>query len=310
MNSRVISRCLLAGVFLAVCFTTSTSWSIELQPTVFDQGIQQVRFETGLTSDNSDIWLAATDQEEEPQFEEEAQWETKALDYKQKSPLKAFFMSLAVPGLGQFYYGSKIKPVAFLGIEAVSWMMNSKWNGDGDDLTSAYEAYNLAHWSRDNYGSYLFDVWGDSSDTDINDVTHHLPETNTQQYFEMTGKYDQFGWGWDDAEIGGRDLNSHISVGDLEKITDDSTTIPSSENRFTYEQMRDNANKKYDKADRMIYVVMFNHLVSAFEAYITTNKHNSALKNAENEFAVQVRASLRTSYVKWDTPFMKVTYKF
>ena len=296
--------------FLALCFTATTSWSIELQPTTFDRGIQQVRFETGLTSDVSDVWLAAAGDEGEPQFVDEAQWETKALDYKPKSPLKAFFMSLAVPGLGQFYYGSKIKPVAFLGIEAVSWLMSSKWNGDGDDLTSEYETFNRTHWLRQSYSDYLFEVWGDTSDANINDVTHHLPETNTQQYYEMTGKYDQFGWGWDDAAIGSRDLNSYISASDLEKITEDTTTIPYSTNRFTYEQMRDDANKTYDKADRMIYVVMFNHLVSAFEAYITTNKRNNALKNAENEFAVQVRASLKTSYVKWDTPFMKVTYNF
>jgi hypothetical protein len=34
-------------------------------------------------------------------------------EYKSKSPFKAFMMSLAVPGLGEYYLGSKIKAGSF-----------------------------------------------------------------------------------------------------------------------------------------------------------------------------------------------------
>ena len=175
MSARISSKVFPIALAMVLCLIATSVGSIELEPTAFDRGLQQVRFETGLTSETSDIWLAAADDEQEPEFEQEAQWETKALDYKPKSPLKAFFMSLAVPGLGQFYYGSKIKPVVFVGVEAFSWLMYSKWNGDGDDLTSEFEAFNDAHWSRQSYRDYLFEVWGDTSDANINDVTHHLP---------------------------------------------------------------------------------------------------------------------------------------
>ena len=59
-----------------------------------------------------------------------------------KSPAKAFILSLAVPGLGQYYYGSKIKPLVFLGVEVTSWVLYFKWNSEGDDITAEFEAFN------------------------------------------------------------------------------------------------------------------------------------------------------------------------
>ena len=53
-----------------------------------------------------------------------------------KSPSKAFLLSLALPGLGQYYSGSKIKAAAFVGVEAFAWLMRGKWNSEGTDLTA------------------------------------------------------------------------------------------------------------------------------------------------------------------------------
>jgi len=92
----------------------------------------------------------------------------------------------------------------------------------------------------------------------------------------MTGKYDQFAWGWDDAVRGGLGLqdfyiDSCTSDGDLLRITS-VATAPSSQHRLTYEGMRKKANDLYNTADTWLYVTIANHLISGFEAYISAKK--------------------------------------
>ncbi len=74
------------------------------------------------------------------------------------------------------------------------------------DLSECYE-FADAHWSKDEYTQWLIDSLGITSDTmryfdpvkqEWTYLTHHLPDTKTQQYYEMIGEYDQFRWGWDD----------------------------------------------------------------------------------------------------------------
>ncbi len=246
----------------------------------------------------------------EKQLNENFGQEIENSEFSKKSPTKAFLLSLAVPGLGQYYNGSKVKSFIFFGAEVAGIYMNIKFNDDGDKLTDVNEAYSLQHWSRDDYTTYLYTLWGQTSDTAINDVTHHLPTTNTQQYYEMTGKYNQFAWGWDDASIGGLSFQDFIDGGDLVKITGDDNTIPTSSRRLQYETMRNDANNKFDKAKQMTYMIMFNHIISAFEALISTNKHNKAMSMSEHEFSqLKIRGAMKSSYSKWDTPYIKITYK-
>ena len=238
---------------------------------------------------------------------------------KKKSPVKAFLLSAAVPGAGQWYYGSRIKPFIFLGTEIAAWGLHITWHKDGEDATDAYEAFNREHWSRGAYEQdYLFTVYGETDDDNVTarEVSHHLPETETQQYFEMTGKYDQFAWGWDDARLDGLLLDERISQGSLEAITGPSYT-PRSTNRDTYETMRDDANKKFDDARKMIIVSVVNRLVSALEAYFVTK--NQADKVHDDEFSRQnegvlsrlkFSAKLKSYHSKRDTPFVNVTLKF
>lgn len=229
-----------------------------------------------------------------------------------KSPTKAFFLSLAVPGLGQYYYGSRVKPFIFLGAEVAAWAFYINWHNEGDDLTSDYEAYNHAHWSRDDYSTYLEVVFGVSSDSELptgtRGITHHLPDDLTQQFYEMTGKYDQFSWGWDDAALADGTVLSGISP---EDTVVGGATVPYSANRLHYETMRNDANNAYDRATRMIFVSMANRLVSAFEALFTTKSNNKKLRAQSDEFGrLKVKARLRSFYAKNDTPYITVTWKF
>jgi len=238
----------------------------------------------------------------------------------EKSPLKAFVLSAAVPGLGQFYYGSKLKAGLFAGAEIATWALHIKWHGDGSDQRDAFEQFNRDHWSQTSYSQYLQYAYHVSDDEDVSatEVTHHLPDTRTQQYYEMTGKYDQFAWGWDDAEREGLDLEAYGTAhGEEIAITGPSKT-PSSARRLIYEGMRDESNRSFDKASKMIIAAIANRVVSAFEAYFVTKHRNQKSsgkatdglgeKDRGGEF--RFRASLKSYHSRRDTPYVKVTYKF
>jgi hypothetical protein len=248
------------------------------------------------------------------QWESSATPATSTTNTKMKSPAKAFLMSLAIPGAGQLYYGSKTKAAAFVGVEAASWFFHIKYHGEGDDLTTQYEDFSAAHWSRADYQYYLQEAYGVSDDDQLHEteISHHLPETNSQQFYEMTGKYNQFAWGWDDAIRNGMNLDSaaaNLSDSAL-RIVDQATT-PQSANRTTYNTMRGDANKKFDKATKILFVVMGNHLASAFEALISTKKLNKRLNPASGVLGnVKVKASLKSMYAKRDTPYVTFSYKF
>ena len=284
---------------------SSLSYGIELKPSVFGAESQKIRYAYTSASFGSEAGtLAMLDVES-------AKPTAGAL--KEKSPVKAFALSLAVPGLGQLYYGSKIKPFVFLGIEAAAWVMYVKFHNQGDDLTADFEAYNREHWLRTNYeDKYLLWTYGVTDDDSISaqELSHHLPDTRTQQYYEMTGKYNQFAWGWDDAMLGGNSIDDYSAGNPPPRITGESTT-PYSAHRLTYEGMRNDANNKYDDATKMLFVVLANHVISAFEAYLTTKSHNNTVEKTSEEFSrVHVGAKMRSLRTRWDTPFVQLSFKF
>ncbi len=233
--------------------------------------------------------------------------EKKSGDYK--SPGKAFAMSLIVPGWGQHYTGgSKIKSLAFFGTEVASWFLYFKWEKDADDLTDVYEAFNNAHWIEARYDSMIAWTYDALPDGSKPEISHHLPDTKTQQYYEMTGKYDQFVWGWDDALL----LSDSSVYGDYDAINYFQQVVgagvPDSPRRTAYEIMRDDANNKYDQARKMIYVSMLNRMFSAFEAMIAAKKHNK--KSGASSSNLSAEVSLKNYYVQRDTPFITLKMKF
>lgn len=240
-----------------------------------------------------------------------------AASFRPKSPGKAFALSMLVPGLGQIYNGSKIKAVTFLGIEATSWILQFKWHGDGNRLTDDFETFQETHWSEPRYSEYLLDVYGYADDDSIiaTEISHHLPDTRTQQYYEMTGKYDQFVWGWDDADLNGHGYAYYADTGSFVKAV--APNVPTSANRLAYETMRYDANKKFSNARKMIMVALGNRLVSALEAFISAKRsHDKRPSTGEGgggsrEFSHwKFQGKLKSVYARYDTPYLKVTYGF
>ncbi len=147
-----------------------------------------------------------------------------------KSPRKAFFLSMLLPGLGEYYTGAK-RGIAFLGVEALGWWMYAHYTGKGNDQEETFERFANENWRYSGAeGEYSYVEWfanrlvkNSLSTTDLPKnyadlsmnptymdsvtnilkdkdtlVNHTLPSTKTQQYYEMIGKYPQFVYGWKD----------------------------------------------------------------------------------------------------------------
>ena len=82
--------------------------------------------------------------------------------------------------------------------------------------------------------------------------THALPskEDDTQQYYELIGKYHQFVYGWDDAPS---------------EFTTDNTSVQSAR-RQAYETRRNDSNKYLKRASLVTGLAVLNHIASAIHA--------------------------------------------
>jgi hypothetical protein len=183
------------------------------------------------------------------------------LNTSYRSPSKAFLYSMLIPGSGQIYNDSKIKAGLFMAIEAVAWvdwLVNQK---QGKKKTDEYNIFADREWSAERYTNWLIETYGiisDTSEFERNDstmrFTHHLPETKTQQYYEMIGKYDQFRYGWSDTDyLIGKDKSPR---------------------REKYLQDRATANNYFTKAKTGAIIAIANHLLSAFDAALSAKRFN------------------------------------
>ena|GEM_PF-1007066 len=142
-----------------------------------------------------------------------------------KSPVKAFFLSLLVPGLGELYSGHRIRGAVFLAVEGTAWALWGTYRGKGKDWEDKYIAFQAKHWSFARYDAYRHAVWDRAgqesniwdpsrrlSDRQQDSLTiligtHHYDDCCGQKMpsdddrYEMIGKYYRFSYGWDDATL-------------------------------------------------------------------------------------------------------------
>lgn len=218
-----------------------------------------------------------------------------------KSVLKAFVYSAVIPGTGQLYTGSKVKAAAFFSVEAAAWAGYFIFHGKGNDKTTIFEDFANAHWSAGRYSDFLLVNYGVDDDDLAVDIygnlvfTHHLPDTKTQQYYEMIGKYNQFVFGWDDVDT------------TVTPATPENLGVAYSANREHYEGLRHDANVMYGRATASLIVMMANHVISGAEAALAARKHNKKVQMGEDRLSFRaVTATINDNTF----PMLTMTYKF
>ena len=218
-------------------------------------------------------------------------------ELEEKSPMRAALYSAVIPGTGQYYAGSVWKAILFAGIEIAGWTVFIVNTNNGNDQERQMENFANTNWSEQRYWSRMYYEARERGISDLpqyevddNDIiinydqnvanslryletalghTHRLPETKTQQYYEMIVKYlTQFGNGWADADF------YYTYYGNTNDMT---------RQMFSYRDMRNQMNEYHDTATTATNIILINHVLSALDAAWTASSYN-------REISMKIRA--------------------
>ena len=169
----------------------------------------------------------------------------------EKSPKTAFLLSLLVPGLGEFYAGTKMRAAGFMGAEAFTWLAYSSWRGKGNDIKAEFRVFADQNWNEARYRA-----WQAYNASQLESQQYFETETlpsksqDIQQYYELIGKYAQFVYGWDDV---------------TSAFTTDNMSVQSNL-RQQYETRRNDSNKYLKRASVVTGLAVLNRIASAIHA--------------------------------------------
>jgi len=218
-------------------------------------------------------------------------------EVEEKSAMRAALYSAVIPGTGQYYAGSIWKAILFAGIEIAGWTVFIVNTSKGDEQEAQMEDFANSNWSEQKYWSYLYykgkdeglidpdafsvdenEILLDYDATVINNLrfletalghSHKLPETKTQQYYEMIVKYlTQFGNAWQDANF------NDFYYGNADRMTPQ---------MFAYRDMRNDMNGYFDTASTATNIILINHVLSSLDAAWTASRYN-------REITMKIRA--------------------
>lgn len=253
----------------------------------------------------------------------------------QKSTRKAFFLSMLIPGLGEYYVGSK-RGFVFLGIEAVAWYIYITRTKQGNDLDTQFKNFADTHWhyadTKSSTGEDLvYTYWNWFKDklrengfsdsvsptnfTAIDSLTqalvgksgisHTIPSTKTQQYYEMIGKYPQFVYGWEDITKNNAALRD--STGKANGNFDEDIRNVVSPDRNQYMNMRKQSNDKLKLGQDGIDLMIINRMVSAIDAARLAYHHN---KKIDSELSMVRMSIVQKQINDHKVPMLMFTKKF
>jgi len=212
-------------------------------------------------------------------------------------PARGLILSLAIPGIGQWYAGAKKKALLFAGLEITGLFAWYQLQKQGDDLQLDFERFADDHWDLKSWvewAPYLY-AQGEEYRDIIIDGTHHLriilgedilssdtlasplwggdldevQVIRDLEFYENIGKYDQFVSGWDDLfnESGGEAWElKYKDVGDTTEV------IVMTMHKKKYLNLRKESNTAYRMASYAISAIMLNHVISAIDAFWETRR--------------------------------------
>lgn len=215
-------------------------------------------------------------------------------DYGIKSPFKAFMLSLAVPGAGEYYTGKKYRAIGFITADVLFWSGYFIYHSKGVSTEKDYKAYADEHYTWQTFMTW----WDQLPDSTKNIYSHRLPYDDANnvpifnhEYYENIGKYNQFQIGWP----GGQNYPY------IPNSPDTLTYMP--DERRIYLDMRKDSNDYYARAKTMMMISIANHIVSAFDAAIGAKRFNRGSK----QYSMKVNAREINGET---TPFLTLTAKF
>lgn len=185
-----------------------------------------------------------------------------------KSPGVAFALSLLVPGAGELYAGgSKWWAGGFLATEAITWTQFFRWRSKGNDLKEDFRNYADQNWDEARYRA-----WQDYNQSAGEPFQENetLPckdgstdpsceKHDTQQYYELIGKYDQFVFGWGDTQ--------GVPITTFNPEVD-------SDMRGGYETQRNESNKYLKRSSVISGLAVVTRIVSAIHASAVVRGQN------------------------------------
>ena len=213
------------------------------------------------------------------------------------SPLVAGLYSAVLPGAGQFYTKKYWQSAEFFGAEVLAWVVYAVYYNKGNQQTNYFQNYADQHWSVVSYANWIqtyypqnveghslfipntsnLPPWKQINWSQLNAVevsmatgtgfSHMLAPYGNQQYYEMIGKYAQFGSGWDEAaSYTPADVLANNGIGN----------VPAQ--MIAYSHMRGDANSFYNIATTVSYVILANHIFSALEAALSASRINQKIQ--------------------------------
>lgn len=184
-----------------------------------------------------------------------------------------FFKSLVLPGWGQYSEGHYKRAGAFALVELGTIAGHYFYLAQEQDAISAYQDFANQHWDFERWiatetitGGQVYHcgfIQTHAMDYEIIDGVKY--PVKDRHYYENVGKYNEFICGWDDYDYANPDSTAY---GEL--------LTP---HKYEYSLMRREANDFGRHAKSAITLLMFNHLISAFEAAIGTDITTYAGRN-------------------------------
>lgn len=218
-----------------------------------------------------------------------------------QNPFMNGLYSLAIPGVGQVRSEQYTKAGIFFTADVALIVYAIVSDNNGDKKTKEFQAYAEAHWSAERYALWIRNHGADYQDLnnsnspgntaidiqrvrnhDFSEVnawesaihkigfSHQLPAYQSQQYYELIGKYHQYKFGWDTYEVDG----FGVPVSDNGNYDN----LLKSEKQFKdYAVERGKANDYYYAASFAASALVINHVISAVDAFFSTKSYNKEI---------------------------------